>query len=89
MSGAYDYDATVDVQWPFGFGLSYTKFEYSDLKIDKAEFNPDDTLTITVDVKNTGSIEGMDPVILYSKDLVASITPDVLRVRRFDKISIE
>lgn len=89
MEGAYDYNATVDVQWPFGFGLSYTTFEYSNLKVDKAEFSPSDTLTITVDVKNTGNMEGMDPVILYSSDLVASITPDVLRVRRFDKINLK
>ncbi len=89
MSGAYDYAATVDVQWPFGYGLSYTTFEYSNLRIDKAEFSSDDTLKISVDVKNTGSVEGMDAVILYSKDLVASITPDVLRVRRFDKISLK
>ncbi|MBD5205985.1 MAG: beta-glucosidase [Bacteroidales bacterium] len=89
MAGAYDYDATVDVQWPFGYGLSYTTFEYSNISIDKNEFTPDDTLKISVDVKNTGSIEGMDAVILYSKDLIASITPDILRVRRFDKIALK
>ena len=89
MAGAYDYDATVDVQWPFGFGLSYTTFEYSNLSLDKPEFASDDTLKISVDVKNTGDKEGMDAVILYSKDLIASITPDVLRVRRFDKINLK
>ncbi|MDE5902850.1 MAG: glycoside hydrolase family 3 C-terminal domain-containing protein, partial [Muribaculaceae bacterium] len=88
MAGAYDYDATIDVQWPFGYGLSYTTFEYSGLRVDKSEFTPDDTLTITVDVTNTGKVEGMEPVILYSSDLVASVTPDVLRVRRFDKVSL-
>lgn len=89
MAGAYDYDATVDVQWPFGYGLSYTTFEYSNISVDKNEFTPDDTLKISVDVKNTGSMEGMDAVILYSKDLIASITPDILRVRRFDKIALK
>lgn len=89
MEGAYDYNATIDVQWPFGFGLSYTNFEYSNLRIDKPQFSSNDTLTISIDVRNSGNTEGMDPVILYSKDLVASITPDVLRVRRFDKISLK
>ena len=89
MAGAYDYSATIDVQWPFGYGLSYTTFEYSNLKVDKPEFSSTDTLTISVDVRNTGAVEGMEPVILYSKDLVASITPDFMRVRRFDKISLK
>ena len=89
MSGAYNYNADIDVQWPFGFGMSYTTFEYTDLTVDKTEFTPDDTLTITVNVANTGSVEGMEPVLCYSSDLVASITPDVLRLRGFDKISLK
>lgn len=89
MAGAYDYNATIDVQWPFGFGLSYTTFEYSDLKVDKPEFSSDDTLKISVTVRNSGNVEGMTPVILYSKDLVASITPDMLRVRRFEKVNLK
>ena len=55
MAGAYNYDAKVSLQWPFGYGLSYTTFEYANLKVDKANFTADDTLTVTVDVKNTGS----------------------------------
>ncbi len=78
MSGAYNYTADIDVQWPFGFGMSYTTYEYSNITIDKAEFSPSDNITVTVSVKNTGSVEGMEPVIFYSSDLVASITPDVL-----------
>lgn len=89
MSGAYDYSSDVDVQWPFGFGLSYTKFEYSDISVDKSEFTPEDTVTISVNVTNTGDREGMEAVILYSSDLVASVTPDVKRVRGFDKISLQ
>ncbi len=88
MAGAYDYSADIDVQWPFGFGLSYTTYEYSNLKVDKAEFTAADTLTITIDVKNTGNVEGMNSVLLYSSDLVASITPDAYRVRGFDKINL-
>lgn len=89
MEGVYNYSADIDVQWPFGFGLSYTTFEYSNLTVDRGEFTPDDTLTITVDVKNTGKRDGMEAVILYSSDLVASLTPDVLRVRGFDKVTLK
>jgi len=88
MSGAYNYNADIDVQWPFGYCMSYTTFEYSDITVDKASFTPDDEITVSVTVKNTGSIAGMEPVILYSSDLIASITPDVLRVRQFDKINL-
>lgn len=88
MSGAYNYNADIDVQWPFGYGMSYTTYSYSNLKVDKSEFAPTDELTITVDVKNEGTVEGMEPVILFSSDLVASISPDVIRVRGFEKIKL-
>lgn len=89
MEGAYDYSSDIDVQWPFGFGLSYTTFKYSDISIDKTEFNPEDNITVTVQVTNTGEKAGSEAVIFYSSDLVASITPDALRVRGFDKISLK
>ncbi len=89
MSGAYNYNADIDVQWPFGFGMSYTTFEYSDIRIDKSEFTSADNLTVSVNVKNTGNLEGKEAVIFYSSDLVASVTPDVLKVRGFDKISLK
>lgn len=89
MSGAYTYSSDVDVQWPFGFGLSYTTFEYSNISIDKSEFTPEDNLTVTVTVANTGSVEGMEAVIFYSSDLVASITPDSKRVRGFYKVNLK
>lgn len=89
MSGAYNYNADIDVQWPFGYGMSYTTFEYSGISVDKTEFNADDTLTISIDVKNTGKMDGKEPVILYSSDLVASVTPDVLRVRGFEKVELK
>jgi beta-glucosidase len=78
-----------DPQWPFGFGLSYTTFAYSDLKIDKTSFGPDETATIHVTVKNTGSKEGKEVVQLYTSDLIASITPDVKRLRRFEKVDLK
>ena len=88
MAGAYNYDAKVSLQWPFGFGLSYTTYEYSNLRVDKTEFNAEDLLTIKVDVKNTGSRAGKEPVLLYTSDLVASIVPDNRRLRDFTKISL-
>ena len=89
MEGAYNYDAKVSLQWPFGYGISYTTYEYSNLKVDKASFTADDILTVTVDVKNTGSRAGKEAVLLYSSDLVASIVPDNKRLRDFTKISLE
>ncbi|MBR4730128.1 MAG: glycoside hydrolase family 3 C-terminal domain-containing protein [Prevotella sp.] len=89
MAGAYNYDAKVSLQWPFGYGLSYTTFEYSNLKVDKASFTAEDILTVTVDVKNTGSRAGKEAVLLYSSDLIASIVPDNKRLRDFTKISLE
>ena len=89
MAGAYNYDAKVSLQWPFGYGLSYTTFEYSNLKVDKAQFTADDILTVSVDVKNTGSKAGKEAVLLYSSDLIASIVPDNKRLRDFTKISLE
>ena len=89
MAGSYNYDAIMDVQWPFGFGLSYTEYEYSNLKVDRDSFNAGDMIKVSVDVKNTGSRTGKEAVLLYSSDLVASIIPDVKRLRGFEKISLE
>ena len=89
MAGAYNYDAKVSLQWPFGYGISYTTYEYSNLRVDKASFTADDILTVTVDVKNTGSRAGKEAVLLYSSDLVASIVPDNRRLRDFTKIALE
>ena len=89
MAGAYNYDAQVSLQWPFGYGLSYTTFEYSNLKVDKATFSADDVLTVSVDVKNTGSRAGKEAVLLYSSDLVASVVPDNRRLRDFTKIELQ
>ncbi len=89
MAGAYNYDAKVSLQWPFGYGLSYTTYEYSNLKVDKASFTADDVLTVTVDVKNTGSRVGKESVLLYSSDLVASVVPDNKRLRDFTKIELQ
>ena len=89
MAGAYNYDAKVSLMWPFGYGLSYTQFEYSNLRVDKKNFTADDVLTVTVDVKNTGSRVGKESVLLYTSDLVASIVPDNKRLRDFSKVELQ
>lgn len=89
MAGAYNYDAKVSLQWPFGYGMSYTTFEYSNLRVDKTTFNADDVITVSVDVKNTGTVSGKEPVLLYSSDLVASIVPDNKRLRDFTKVELQ
>jgi beta-glucosidase len=89
MEGAYNYDAVVNVQWAFGYGLSYTSFGYSNLSVDKSEFSANDVLTFTVDVKNTGSRAGKESVLLFSSDLIASLTPDVRRLRAFEKVELK
>ena len=89
MEGAYNYDAKVSLQWPFGYGISYTTYEYSNLKVDKSKFTAADVLTVSVDVKNTGAKAGKEAVLLYSSDLVASIVPDNKRLRDFTKIELQ
>lgn len=89
MSGAYNYDAKVSLQWPFGYGMSYTTFEYSNLRVDKTRFDANDVLTVTVDVKNTGNRVGKESVLLYTSDLIASMVPDNKRLRAFDKVELQ
>ena len=90
MDGAYNYDAVMDVQWAFGYGLSYTSFAYSDLKLESpADFKAGDDLKVSVKVTNTGDRAGKEAVLLYSSDLVASLIPDVKRLRGFEKVALE
>ena len=89
MQGAYDYNAVVSVQWPFGFGLSYTTFEYSNFQCSAQEFDADTDLVFTVDVTNTGKVAGKEVVMLYSRDMVASMVPENRRLRAFDKVEVQ
>ena len=89
MEGAYDYNAVVSVQWPFGYGLSYTTFEYSNFQCSVEEFGADTDLVFTVDVKNTGDVAGKEVVMLYSRDMVASMVPENRRLRAFEKVEIQ
>ena len=89
MEGAYDYNAVVSVQWAFGYGLSYTEFEYSNLRVvEGREFKAGDTIRIAVDIKNTGERSGKESVLLFINDDVASIVPDARRLRDFEKVEI-
>ena len=89
MAGVYNYNAVMDVQWPFGHGLSYTTFEYSDMTVSAENFASGDVLKVTVDVTNTGEVTGKESVLLFSSDLYASSTPDVRRLRAFDKVLLQ
>ena len=87
MEGAYDYNAVVSVQWAFGYGLSYTPFEYSNLRVvEGSEFKAGDTIRIAVDVKNCGTRSAKHSVLLFINDDVASVIPDARRLRDFTKI---
>ncbi len=88
MGGNYNYDAVMDVEWEFGHGLSYTTFEYSNLRVNKESFTANDELTFSIDVTNTGSVAGKESVLLFASDLVATSTPDNKRLRAFEKTSL-
>ena len=89
MEGAYDYNAKITQQWGFGQGLSYTTYQYSNLKVDKATFAHDDVIRVSVEVKNTGKVAGKESVLLFSSDLMASMVPDGRRLRAFDKVALQ
>lgn len=89
MAGAYDYDAVVSVQWPFGYGQSYTTFDYNNLKCSNVNFNANDDLVFTVDITNTGKVAGKEVVMLFSRDVVASLVPENRRLRAFQKIELQ
>lgn len=89
MEGAYDYNAKITQQWGFGYGLSYTSYKYSNLKVSQSDFRHGDIIKVSVDVKNTGKVAGKESVLLFSSDLIASIVPDGRRLRAFDKVELQ
>lgn len=89
MEGAYDYNAKITQQWGFGYGLSYTTYKYSNLKVSPSDFRHGDIIKVSVDVKNTGKVAGKESVLLFSSDLIASMVPDGRRLRAFDKVELQ
>lgn len=89
MEGAYDYNAKITQQWGFGFGLSYTSYKYSNLKVSQSDFRHGDIIKVSVDVKNTGKVAGKESVLLFSSDLIASMVPDGRRLRASDKVELQ
>lgn len=89
MEGAYDYNAKITQQWGFGYGLSYTTYKYSNLKVSLSDFRHGDIIKVSVDVKNTGKVAGKESVLLFSSDLIASMVPDGRRLRAFDKVELQ
>lgn len=89
MEGAYDYNAKITQQWGFGYGLSYTSYKYSNLKVSQSDFHHGDIIKVSVDVKNTGKVAGKECVLLFSSDLIASMVPDGRRLRAFDKVELQ
>ena len=89
MDGNYNYDAVMDVQWAFGYGLSYSPISYSNLRANRTSFTADDSITFSVDVTNSGTRAAQESVLLFSRDLVASLTPDNKRLRGFEKVSLK
>lgn len=89
MEGAYDYNAKITQQWGFGYGLSYTSYQYSNLKVSKSDFLHGDIIKVSVDVKNMGKVAGKESILLFSSDLVASMVPDGRRLRAFDKVELQ
>lgn len=89
MEGAYDYNAKITQQWGFGYGLSYTSYKYSNLKVSQSDFRHGNIIKVSVDVKNTGKVAGKESVLLFSSDLIASVVPDGRRLRAFDKVELQ
>ena len=89
MEGAYDYNAKITQQWGFGYGLSYTSYKYSNLKVSQSDFRHGDIIKVSVDVKNMGKVAGKESVLLFSSDLIASMVPDGRRLRAFNKIELQ
>ena len=75
--------------YPFGFGLSYTKFEYGKISLNRNNFFAGDSIVASVKIKNAGKVEGEEIVQLYIRDMVGSVTRPVKELKRFEKIRLD
>jgi beta-glucosidase len=82
------YDLSGEPLYPFGFGLSYTTFELSDLQLNQLKYSENDTVTARINVKNTGIKGGSEVVQLYVKDLLASVSRPVIELKGFQKVYV-
>ncbi len=82
-------DVSNSPLYPFGYGLSYSTFSYSDIELSKASMTQNETLTLSVNVKNTGQYDGKEVVQLYIRDLVGSVTRPVKELKGFQKIALK
>jgi len=82
-------DISNDPVYPFGYGLSYTTFEYSNIKLSKLQLKGDETLTASITVANTGKVAGEEVVQLYIQDPVASISRPVKELKNFRKVMLQ
>ncbi len=83
------YDIPNDPLYPFGYGLSYTTFEYSGLQLEKSKIAMDDTARISMKISNTGTVKGEEVIQLYVRDLLASVTRPVKELKGFEKVMLE
>lgn len=82
-------DVSNDPLYPFGYGLSYTTFDYADLALSSSSLKPHETLTASIKISNTGNVEGVETVQLYIRDMVGSITRPVKELKGFQKVSLK
>jgi beta-glucosidase len=82
-------DVSNDPVYPFGYGLSYTTFSYSNLTLDKTQMRTGESVTVNVEVNNTGLREGAEVVQLYIRDLIGSVTRPVKELKAFKKVNLK
>ena len=85
---SYYLDLDAQPLFPFGYGLSYTTFEYSNLRLANKILNANDTLSISVNIKNTGQYRGAETIQVYISDLVGSVTRPVKELKAFKRIEL-